>query len=168
MIARPQENEYHAYFSTYINKVDENGFMAALKDLQMRDLISGLSDSQWSHSYAPGKWTIKEALLHLMDTERIFCYRALRIARNDKTALSGFEQDDYVPKSNAHRRSKESIIEEYKAVRKSTIALFSNIDRQTLSLKGTASNSEMSVAALGFHISGHQKHHRNVIRERYL
>lgn len=145
-----------------------------LSDIHQRQLtnfpefIDSIPDSKLHYSYQEGKWTIAEVILHVIDTERVFQYRAFRFSRADKTSLPGFEQDDYVPNSNAHRRSKESIIEEYKAVRKSTIALYTNIDRQTLQLKGIASNAEMSVAALGFIISGHQKHHRNIIRERYL
>jgi len=132
------------------------------------EFIENIPDSKLGYAYDDEKWTVAEVLVHLIDTERIFQYRALRFSRGDMTPLPGFEQDDYVPESDTHRRSKESIVEEYRAVRKSTIALFTNFDRQTMQRTGVASDSKMSVAALGFIISGHQKHHRNVIRDRYL
>jgi hypothetical protein len=106
--------------------------------------------------------------LHVIDAERVFQYRALRIARGDHTPLAGFDQDAYVPNSGAGKRSRESIIEEYRAVRQATISLFSTFDAEALNQRGTASKSEVNVAALGFIICGHQKHHRNIIRERYL
>lgn len=158
------------YYKSYIDTLGD----VELMDIHQNQLqnfprfIESIPDSKLHYAYDEGKWTIAEVLVHILDTERIFQYRALRFSRKDMTSLPGFEQDDYVPHSNAERRSKESIIEEYKAVRRSTIALFTNFDRQTMQSKGMASNSEMSVAALGFIISGHQKHHRNIIRERYL
>lgn len=162
--------DYNLYYQTYIDTLGD----VALSDIHQRQLqnfpefIESIPDSKMNYSYDEGKWTIAEVLLHIIDAERVFQYRALRFSRGDMTELPGFEQDDYVPRSNAGRRSKESILEEYKAVRRSTIALFSNFDRQTLQIKGVASKSEMSVGALGFIISGHQKHHRNIVRERYL
>jgi hypothetical protein len=107
-------------------------------------------------------------LQHIIDSERVFQHRAFRFSRDDKSPLPGFDQDSYAEKSKADRRSKESIIEEYRIVRKSTISLFANLDRNDLEKTGTASSMEWSVAALGFVICGHQKHHRNIVRERYL
>lgn len=162
--------DYNSYYQGYIDALGD----IELSDIHQRQLrnfpefLESIPDSKLHFAYEEGKWTVAEVLIHLIDTERVFQYRALRFARADETPVQGFKQDDYVPNSNAHRRSKESIIEEYKAVRRSTIALFSNFNRQTLQNKGMASNSEMSVAALGFIISGHQRHHRNIIRERYL
>lgn len=162
--------DYNPYYQTYIDTLGD----VELIDMHQKQLqnfpefIESIPDSKLNHAYEEGKWTIAEVIIHIIDAERVFQYRALRFSRGDKTPLPGFEQNDYVPNSNAERRSKESIIEEYKAVRKSTISLFSNFDRQTMQAIGMASNSEMSVAALGFIISGHQKHHRNIIRERYL
>lgn len=164
------EGDYNPFYQTYIDALGD----VELMDMHQKQLqnfpgfIESIPDSKLNYAYAGGKWTVAEVIIHIIDTERVFQYRALRFSRGDRTPLPGFEQDDYVPNSNADRRSKESIIEEYKAVRKSTIALFANFDRQTLQTRGVASNSEMSVASLGFIISGHQKHHRNVIRERYL
>jgi uncharacterized damage-inducible protein DinB len=163
-------SDYGAFYQPYIDALGD----VELMDIHQRQLqnfpkfIESIPDTKLNYAYDEGKWTVAEVLIHLIDAERVFQYRALRFSRGDLTPLRGFEQDDYVPHSNAGRRSKESITEEYKAVRKSTIALFSNFDRQTLQRKGVASNAKMSVAALGFIISGHQKHHRNIIRERYL
>ncbi|MBM1106973.1 DinB family protein [Aurantibacter crassamenti] len=162
--------DYHTFYQTYIDTLGDD----ELIDVHQRQFqnfpkfIESIPDEKLGYAYDRGKWTVAEVLLHVIDTERIFQYRALRFSRGDKTPLPGFEQDDYVPNSLANRRSKESLIEEYKAVRKSTIALFTSLDRPTLEIKGVASNAEMSVAAMGFIISGHQKHHRNILRERYL
>lgn len=119
-------------------------------------------------SYAQGKWTIAEVLIHLMDTERIFQYRALRFARNDKTELQGFDQDSYVPESQAPNRSRNDILEEFIAIRKSSIALFASLNDEMLLRSGLASGAKMSVRALGFVICGHQVHHFNILQERYL
>ncbi len=169
-IAELKKEEYNPFYQTYIDVLGD----VELFDLLRRQLenfpqfLGSLPDEKLHYAYAEGKWTIAEALLHVLDTERVFQYRALRFMRGDKTPLPGFDQNLYVPNSNADRRTKDSIIEEYKAIRLSTIALFSNMNGQMLHNMGKASNSPMSVAALGFIICGHQKHHRNVIRERYL
>ena len=155
------------------------GYIDILGDVELSDIlqrqlqhfpefIESIPDDKLLFAYATDKWTIAQVLVHIIDSERIFQYRALRFSRDDQSNLPGFDQDSYAKKSKAERRSKESILEEYKSVRKSTIALFANFDRTDLEKLGTASNLQWSVAALGFVISGHQKHHRNIIRERYL
>ena len=118
--------------------------------------------------YAENKWTIKEILVHIMDDERIFMYRALRIARNDKTPLPGFEQDDYVPYSRANERSLANIFREYKTVRNATLSLFNSLSKEDLMRVGTANNHHVNVRALAYHIAGHELHHLNIIKERYL
>jgi uncharacterized damage-inducible protein DinB len=132
------------------------------------EFISSIPDEKWTYAYGLDKWTIAEVLLHVLDTERVFQYRALRFGRNDNTPVPGFDQDQYVPESKANGRSKKSIIEEYSSIRKSSITLFSSFDEGILKRWGTANGFKMSVAALGFVMLGHQKHHRDVIRERYL
>ena len=157
----------------YKNYIDLSGD-AELSDMLQKQLanfpefIESIPDNKWNYAYAPEKWSIAEVLVHIIDSERIFQYRALRFSRNDATILPGFDQDAYVGPSKAERRSKESVLEEYRAVRKSTLSLFANFDRSDLEKTGTASNLSWSVGALGFVICGHQKHHRNIIRERYL
>ena len=135
------------------------------------EVISFFNDipsDKLSYRYDVGKWTPKEVLVHLMDTERIFSYRALRFARKDKVNLLGFDQNDFIPPSKADSRSMNSLIEEYKAVRDATIALFKNLDNTMLKEIGTGSGSPMSVRALGFITVGHEKHHVSIIKERYL
>ena len=169
-IAELKKEDYNPFYQTYVDVLGD----VELFDILQRQLknfpqfLESLPDEKLNYAYAEGKWTIVEALVHILDTERVFQYRVLRFMRGDKTPLPGFDQDLYVSNLNAERRTKESIIEEYKAIRRSTIALFSNMNGKALYNKGIASDSLMSVAALGFIICGHQKHHRNVIRERYL
>ncbi len=160
----------NVFYKTYIDVVGEVELMDFLqKQLEnFPQFINSIPDSKWQYAYEEQKWTVSEVLLHVIDAERVFQYRALRFARGDKTELPGFDQDEYVKFSGADRRSKESLIEEYKAVRRSSIALFTSLDRQKLKTSGIASGMSWSVAALGFVICGHQKHHRNVLRERYL
>jgi len=118
--------------------------------------------------YEIGKWTPKDILLHLIDAERIFAYRALRISRKDVTALHGFEENDYVPNAGANSRNMDSLVEEYESVRNATISLFSNFTEEQLVCVGTASGSTVSVRAIGCIILGHELHHVAVIKERYL
>ncbi len=158
------------FYKAYIDTLGDIELMDILRRqlVNFPEFIESLPDDKMNYAYANGKWTIKEVLLHLIDTERVFQYRALRFCRGDQTPLPGFDQDHYINGLNATRYSKESILEEYKIVRKSTIALFEHLDRSNLERVGTASNIEWSVAALGFVICGHQKYHRNILRERYL
>ena len=131
-------------------------------------LLEEIPEEKLTYAYAEGKWTLAEALVHMLDTERIFQYRALCIARNDKSEFPGFDQDAYVPVSNANNRSKKDLIDEYVAVRDSSITLFASLDEEALKRVGVASGSKMSVRALGFITSGHQAHHVRILRERYL
>lgn len=162
--------DYHSYYQPYIDAVGEAELMGLMQNqlVNFPRFMESIPEALWQHSYGLGKWTIAEVLLHVVDAERIFQYRALRIARKDQTPLAGFDQEAYVPNSGANERSKESIMEEYKAVRGASISLFKTFKREQLMLHGTASKAQVSVGALGFLICGHQKHHRNVIRERYL
>jgi len=165
-----QTGDYNPYYKVYIDKLGDTDLLETMEK-QLNNFpkfIESIPDDKWKYAYAEGKWTIVEALLHIIDTERIFQYRALRFSRNDGSHLMGFDQDLFVPESNANTRSKESIIQEYKVVRQSSLALFSTFEDATLRRKGTASGSPMSVAAIGFITLGHQRHHRDIIRERYL
>ncbi len=162
--------DYNPFYQTYIDVLGD----VDLLDMLQRQLnnfpqfLESLPDDKLGYAYGEEKWTIAEALVHILDTERVFQYRALRIMRGDETPLPGFDQEVFVPNSNAGRRTKESIVEEYKVIRRSTIALFKNMNGKTLGNTGTVGDSRITVAAMGFIICGHQKHHRNVIRERYL
>ncbi|MEZ4793626.1 MAG: DinB family protein [Gelidibacter sp.] len=162
--------EYNPYYKTYLNQTKNLDLKTGLPSNheQVLAFLKAIPKEKQEYRYAEGKWTIKEVLLHIIDTERIFAYRALRIARQDQTPLQGFDQDDYVAPSKANRRSFESLLNEYKAVRQATIALFDSFDDEMLVAIGTASNSPISVRALGFIIMGHENHHCEVVRERYL
>lgn len=158
-----------AYFDTYINQVPEKNLFDALRqsksDIENLDLQN--LKSIGNKVYAPGKWTIKDILQHIIDVERVFAYRALRIARNDKTPLSGFEDEMYATNAFANNRQLEDIINELIIIRESSIFLFKSIAPKNLLNIGSASGKEMSVLALGFVIAGHQTHHLNVIKEKY-
>lgn len=162
--------DYHSFYQPYIDAVGEADLMETM-EAQLHNFprfIESLPDNKWQWAYANDKWAISEVLVHVLDAERVFQYRALRIARGDNTPLPGFDQDSYVPFSGAATRSRESVITEYRAVRESSLSLFRTFGPEALGRKGTASNAAISVGALGFLICGHQKHHRNIIRERYL
>lgn len=166
-----QTNEYPEYFGTYINKVEIDNVVEALEENldNFSNFIENLvPDSKYEFRYQPEKWSIKEVVQHIIDTERIFAYRALRIARFDKTPLSGFEENDYVPVSEANNRTMEDLMREFILVRKSTIVLFESLTDNMLKSIGTASGKEVSTRAIGYAISGHCIHHQQVIIERYL
>lgn len=168
--AELKDTEYNLFYKTYILALDDIELLEGLQD-GMTDLVGFLNSipkNKFSHAYGEDKWTIAEVILHIIDTERVFQYRALCFSRNDKTTLPGFEQNDYVPSSNAKNRSKESLIKEYIAVRTSTIALYTSFAIDVLKRIGNANNSVMSVAAQGFVIAGHQAHHKRILEERYL
>lgn len=163
-------SEYNPFYQTYVMALGNVELIEELvrgKD-ELLSLLKEIPEKKLDYAYAEGKWSLAEALIHVIDTERVFQYRALCIARNDKTPLPGFDQDAYVPYSNAANRSKASLVQEYKAVRDSTIALFNSFDQEAIKRIGLASDSKMSVRALGFIISGHQAHHVRIIKERYL
>ncbi|MEZ4884112.1 MAG: DinB family protein [Chitinophagales bacterium] len=169
-LQRPALHESNDYFKRYINKVATNDIIAALSEGQkaMEHFCQYIPADKWDYRYAEGKWTIKEILLHIIDTERIMAYRALRIARNDKTALPEFEQDDFILYCNANERSPESLLAEYMAVRASTISLFLHFDDEMWGRMGTASNYPISARALAYIIAGHEIHHLAIVKERYL
>lgn len=167
---RPTDQESHDYFKLYINQVTADNFLKVLEDALESTIqfLENIPAEKWDYRYAEGKWSLKEAFIHVLDTERVFAYRAMRVARNDMTPMPGFNQDDYVPFYNADERSPYSIIEEYRAVRSATVAQFSNYTDEMLDRIGTASEHAISTRALGFMIAGHEIHHLRITRERYL
>lgn len=163
-------NEYNSFYQTYI---DACGPIELVKELTNNfeyslDTFKSIPLEKQDYSYDVGKWTIKELLQHLIDSERIFAYRALRIAREDKTNMPGYEHNDYVPVSRANNRNYSDLIEEFNVVRQSSIALFKSFDDEMLLNLGTANNDSISVRAIGFIMVGHYNHHINVIKARYL
>ena len=171
IIPKPEPNEYAPYTIMYIGLLPDDGLILKhLEDnlLATTDFMRAVPEQKLSYRYAEGKWTIKEILAHLIDDERIYTYRALRFARNDQTELPGFEQDTYAIESAANERSLDDLLEEFAAVRRSTIALFNSFDDRVLTRSGVASGNVMSVRAAAYHIAGHELRHLNIIKERYL
>jgi len=169
-IPRPDATEYAPYYGTYVGKVPD-GDLLELLERQRREtqnLLAGLSDTQALHRYAPGKWSIKEVVGHLMDSERVFCYRALRFARADEKPLQGFDDKAWVPAGSFDARPLADLAAELDAVRRATIALFGGFDAAALARKGTANNNEVTVRALAWIVAGHERHHVAILRERYL
>ena len=164
------KSEYNVFYQPYIDAVKDVGLLEGLKlsGEAVNSFLLSIPIEKHRYAYAKGKWTIHDVLLHIIDTERIFAYRALRIARGDKTPLAGFEQDDYVVQACANSRSFESLLKEYNTVRQTTIMLFESFDAATLLNIGEASGFPVSVRAIGYIICGHEKHHVKIIKERYL
>lgn len=162
--------EYNAYYDPYIKALGNVDLFQAFNETENEflNLINSIPEEKLHYSYGIGKWTVAEVLLHVVDTERIFQYRALRIGRNDKTNLAGFDENLFVPESFSNERSVESLKDEFKVVRASTRLLFESFNDQVLLRNGNANNSVISVRAIGFIISGHAKHHIRIIKERYL
>ncbi|WP_310557497.1 DinB family protein [Flavobacterium sp.] len=163
-------SDYAEFYSGYISLVPEVHCVNALKN-SMNDFVNFMEMvpfEKYNYKYQVNKWTMKDVVRHIVDAERIFAYRALRIARFDKTPMSGFEENDYAANVDTTLVDINNLIEEFILVRKSTIKLFESFSEKMLSSKGMASGKEITVLALGFIISGHVIHHQNVLQERYL
>jgi hypothetical protein len=167
---RPKAGEYAEFYANYISKVPGTDVLGVLEAQrpQMLHLFAGRSERDGGFRYGPGKWTVKEVLGHITDTERIFTYRALRIARGDATPLPGFEQDDFVRNGGFAARTLADLAEEFGAVRSASITLFRSFDEEALSRRGVASDKQVTVRDLGFITAGHQIHHRMILEERYF
>lgn len=164
-------SEHHPNYAHYIGLVPKSQtLLEALKSGKKETLhfFENLDQTKENFRYAEGKWTPKEILMHLIDTERIFGYRALRFARKDATPLTGFDQDDYIRPSKAYARSIKDLLSEYTSVREATISLFKTMDAEMLTSVGVASNSGLSARAAGFIIAGHDRSHIAIIKEHYL
>lgn len=167
---RPQTDEYFEYYDTYVSKVDGNDCMPKLREQseELRSAVAGLDESKGTYRYDEGKWTIKEVLSHLIDAERIFAYRILRIAREDKTPIEGFEQDGYIENSNANNRTFADLLDEFDLQRRSNLLMLNNISDEASKRMGTASDNPVSVRALAYISAGHVEHHLRILKERYL
>ena len=170
VIALPEPGEYAEYYHQYISRIPANDLLSYFErqSESVASVASGLTEEQLLYRYAPNKWSVKDVLCHIIDSERIFGYRALRIARNDKTELPGFEQNDFVEAAHADRRDINDIISEYSGIRRANIEMFKSLDDEQLMRIGTANNNKMSVRAIGYLIAGHEQHHLSVIKARYL
>lgn len=170
-VQKPEAGEYAPYAIMYVDLVPDDGLVLQhLRDnLQMfKELVGTLSEEKLSTPCAEGEWTIKEIVLHVIDTERVFAYRALRFARNDTTELAGFDQDSYAAYSGANARSIEDLLEELTVVRIATIALFNNFGEEVWTRSGVSSGHNLSVRSALYQIVGHELHHVNSIKENYL
>jgi hypothetical protein len=167
---RPQPGEYDPYYEKYLSLIQGNDILAALDEQrrQMVLLLSGRTEADGDLRYAPQKWSLKEVLGHINDTERIMSYRALRISRGDATPIEGFEQDGYVRNGPFGRRSLADLIEDCIAVRRATVSLFRNLDEAAWTRRGVANKNEVTVRALAYITAGHELHHRRIIEEKYL
>lgn len=167
---KPAADEYAPYYARYIDLVPSGDIIVTLQE-QMADtlaMLGGLTPEKALYRYAPEKWSIQEVLGHIVDGERIFSYRALRFARGDSTPLAGFEQEGYVMNGGFHNRRLSDLMREYEHVRGATIDLFEGMSEEAWGRRGTASEAEVSVRAMAWIISGHELHHKGVIRTRYL
>jgi uncharacterized damage-inducible protein DinB len=172
-IPKPVEGEYAPYAIMYIKLLPDDGMVLQhLHDnfIAVKEFIYSLPEKMLYHRYAEGKWSIKEVLVHIIDDERIFAYRALSYARGEQTGLPGFDQESYASLSQADNRDLDNIFEEYEAVRRSTIALFNGLPEEALTRmgKGSGSFAGATVRALAYHLAGHELHHINLIKELYL
>ncbi len=167
---RPKPGEYNPYYDKYISLIPGNDIVATLSSQLPKTLalLSSLSEPDGELRYAPGKWSLKEALGHVIDTERVMTYRALRIARGDRTPMEGFEQDDYVREGPHASVRLSELVEEFKNVRAATVAFFRHLRDEDWKRQGTANNAGITVRALAYIIAGHELHHRNILEERYL
>ncbi len=169
-MARPNKNDYTPYYETYISKVEgQNGIFTL--ESQMNSALKLMHDipvGKGNYAYAPGKWSIKELLGHIIDGERVFAYRALCFARGETKPLPGFEQDDYVKAGNFNSRNLSDLIKEFEVVRTASITLFKSFDEAAFNRRGLANGKELSVLAILFIICGHASHHFDILKERYL
>ena len=167
---RPKPGEYNPYYDKYISLILGNDIVGTLSFQLPKTiaLLSSLSDQEGELRYAPGKWSLKEALGHVIDTERIMTYRALRIARGDRTPLAGFEQDDFVREGPYSSVRLADLVEELRKVRAATVSFFRNLRDEDWKRQGIANNDGITVRALAYIIAGHELHHRNIFEERYL
>lgn len=166
---RPDESEYSPYYQKYVALVPETEIIGPLEAQisEVQSLIEGLPEERGTFAYEDGKWTIKEVLSHLIDAERIFSYRAFRIARGDKTPIEGFEQDGYIENSHANQRSFTDLLDEFTQIRRANLAFFKNLKAADWIRSGTANNVEISVRSLAWIMAGHIRHHTDILRSRY-
>ena len=167
---RPAADEHHPYYGRYIALVPESDAIEALEHqlADMLPLLRGLSEAQAALRYAPGKWSIKQVLGHVIDAERVFAYRALRFGRNDRTPLPGFDENPYAEAAGSDARTVTSLVSELESLRRANIAMYAGLPADAWARRGAANDTEVSVRALAFITAGHGRHHMAIIRERYL
>jgi hypothetical protein len=170
-MAKPEKKEYPAFYQTYIDALDDQGNILSQMETSLRVFekdLSGLALDKQEYRYADGKWTIKEIIQHLIDTERVFVYRALRYSRKDNSSLLSFDENMFVANYEINKRNFDNLVNEFSLLRRSTILMFQNFDKEILDREGKVGENIFTVRALGYICSGHVSHHLKVIRERYL
>lgn len=169
-MARPDLSKVASFYHNYINLITHDDIVTAFKTEtpKLIKFIDGIPASKQDYRYADGKWSIKELLQHMIDAERIFCYRALRFARKDTTPLSGFDENNYAANAKTENRKWDELVDEFKTVRKASEYMFCSFDEEQLNSTGISSNNSISVLAIGYIVVGHTLHHTNILKERYL
>ncbi|MEM0516759.1 MULTISPECIES: DinB family protein [Aequorivita] len=164
------KSTYNSYYQKYLNLVGDKPLLEALQrgQVETENYFENLETSLWEYRYKENKWTPKDILQHIIDTERVFVYRALYFSRVDEANLDGFDENLFAENALANLKTADALLKEYSAVRNATISLYSGFSTMQLRRCGKANNSVLSVAAAGFIICGHEIHHRNIINERYL
>jgi hypothetical protein len=167
---KPEPNEYDPYYGKYISLVPENDIREAFaaQPAELRSTLAAVPEEKGTFAYDDGKWTVKEVLSHLIDGERIFGYRMLRISRGDETPIEGFEQEGYIENSNANSRPFSDLIDEFEFNRKANLLMLNNLDERGLARMGTASGLPISTRALANICIGHVRHHVGILKERYF
>lgn len=166
---RPKTSEYAPYYAGYVSQVPENDILDVLtrQPDEFGQLLGAVAEERGLYAYAKGKWTIKELIAHMNDTERFFGYRAFRIAHGDTTPLPGFDQDFFVANGRANERLIDGLIDEFRLVRKSNLLLFERLNDNEWKRMGRASDAAVSVRAVAYIMAGHFRHHLAILRERY-
>ena len=166
---RPDKTEYAPYYERYVSLVTGDvADVLGSQTTRLQDMITGMPEEKGEFRYADGKWSVKELLSHLIDGERMFAYRVLRISRGDETPIEGFEQDGYIENAHSNHRSFAEILEEFSLLRRANMILFKNLTDEDWSRLGTASDAKVSVRALAYIMAGHIEHHLGILKERYL
>lgn len=167
---RPEISEFDPYYNTYISLIEGDDVLPVLNSQsdKLRSVFSGVGEDRGVYAYGEGKWTVKELLSHIIDGERIFAYRVLRISRGDETPIEGFEQDGYIENSNANGRSFSDLLDEFDLLRRSNMLMFRSMSSAGGSRLGTANEKPVSVRALAYIMAGHVEHHIRILQDRYL
>ncbi len=169
-ISRPEIDEFDSYYERYVSLVAGGDIISALarQVSETRNLLAEIGAEKANFRYAEGKWSVKELVGHMIDTERIFAYRALRIARGDKTPIEGYEQDDYIKNAEFAKCNLADLAKEFALVRKSNVSMFKNLSETAWHRRGTANGKEVSVRALAYISAGHEVYHAGILKDRYL
>lgn len=169
-VRRPRPDELGTYYHGYVALVPAGDVLAQLERglEETRALLARFGEARGAHRYAPGKWSVKEVVGHVIDAERVFAYRALRMARGDATPLAGFEQDDYVAAAGSDRRALADLLDELAELRSANLRFFRSLEPADWERRGTASDNPFVVCAFPYLLAGHETHHRRVLTERYL